>query len=172
MNRQEGERDDPGTTAASSSQLDIPLNRRERGARRGKVGDFRQNVTLRSLWCQERSTEREEGKFTTTVSRGSLPDCEEIAPSIAEALNQRVQEITKSNSMMKRKVTRLEGDLLECETARKAVSLHVNHLEQQNPKLSTEIESIRVSKQENIAIPVTLYGKSGKVMVKLSDFIE
>lgn len=98
-------------------------------------------MTPRYLGGQGESEEQEEGQLTPTESGSSLPDREEIESSSAEVLRQHIQELAKTKNMLKRKVTGLEDDLLECKTARKALLLHVNRIKQPSLKISTENES-------------------------------
>lgn len=120
-NRQEGERNLPGTTAALNSQSGFLINRRGRGDHRGRGGASRQNVTPRSLWSHAGSTVREEGQVMPTESGSSLSECQYSASSRAEVFEQLVQELVEDNNVLNRMVTSLEGDLLECKTVRKAV---------------------------------------------------
>ena len=74
--------------------------------------------------------------------------------------------------MLKGKVVKLEGDLLEKDTAMKAMSFQLNRLEEQCRKFFAENDSVRFAKEEIMSRPTHRAKVGSKATKKLAETIE
>ena len=73
---------------------------------------------------------------------------QEDAPELRiEGLKDQLKSLSEEYNVLKGKVVKLEGDLLEKDTAMKAMSFQLNRLEEQCRKLSAENESLRFARE-------------------------
>lgn len=88
-------------------------------------------------------------------------------------MNISLETCVKVNSDMKKKVMRLEEDLLSTHVTTKATAVKASRLEEENKKLMADYERLRVVKQEIMCLSMSSLRpkRSAKVAKKLSETI-
>lgn len=77
-------------------------------------------------------------------------------------IDSRVQELSTENNALTQKVSELSSDLIEKEMAINPISLHVQLLKEENRKLMSESENVRVERMETGSMSVRRSKQTGK----------
>ena len=98
---------------------------------------------------------------------------QDVAPAMSiEQMQSRVEELCTEKNALKQKVSELNADLIEKEMAVKAMSLHIQRLEEENRKLKAENESLRVARKKIGSMSMARSKRTAKGTLKLSESVK